>query len=61
MFRLKAKEIYDQYILNDKLAAITTERYRIDLVKKCNEIEKVSFQIQYMVNINLLSIFYLEF
>lgn len=45
MFRLKAKEIYDQYILNDKLAAITTERYRIDLVKKCNEIEK-SFKFE---------------
>ena len=61
--RMKAKQIYDKYILNDQLASITTEKYRLELVGKCNDIQKVAILCVYskcLIIILFLQNFHLE-
>ena len=55
--RLKAKQIYDKYLLSTKLACITTDKYRLEMVKKTKDIAKVNCLIKIVMCASFDNIF----
>lgn len=45
LLRSQARTLYDQYIFNEKLAIVTSDNYRLELVKNCDDIQKVIFAV----------------
>ena len=42
--RMKAKQIYENYFLNEKLSCITTEKYRNEVMENIKHLQEVRVQ-----------------